>query len=102
MKIAVTGSSGSVGGAIVKMALEHGHQVVCIDRVKPPSDSETAKKPLIQAELSDYDATLSAFKGCYAVIHMAAIPAPGGHPDHVVHNNNVTSSYNVLRAAVEL
>ena len=33
---------------------------------------------------------------------MAAIPAPGHHPDHEVHNNNVMGSYNALRAAVEV
>jgi UDP-glucose 4-epimerase len=33
---------------------------------------------------------------------MAAIPAPGHHPDHEVHNNNVVGSYNALRAAVEV
>src|SRR4029079_9173395 len=27
--------------------------------------------------------------------------SPFRHPDHIVHNNNVTGSYNALRAAVE-
>jgi nucleoside-diphosphate-sugar epimerase len=36
------------------------------------------------------------------VIHMAAIPAPGHHPDHIVHNNNVVGSYNALIAAAKL
>jgi UDP-glucose 4-epimerase len=36
------------------------------------------------------------------LIHLAAIPTPGRHPDHVVHNNNVVGSYNALRAAAEL
>ena len=98
MKIAVTGSSGSVGKAIVKMALEHGNDVLCLDRVRREDDSTR----FLQLELSDYDATVKAFRGCYAVVHMAAIPAPGHHPDHVVHNNNVVSSYNVLRAAAEV
>ena len=98
MRIAVTGSSGSVGKAIVKLALEQGHEVLCIDRV----NAESQLAPFLQVDLSDYDETLKAFHGCDAVIHMAAIPAPGRHPDHVVHNNNVVSSYNVLRAAAKL
>lgn len=98
MKIAITGSRGSVGKAVVKMALEQGHDILCIDRVK----AEENPAPFLEVELCDYDATLNAFKGYEAVIHMAAIPAPGHHPDHVVHNNNVVSSYNVLRAAVEV
>ena len=44
---------------------------------------------------------LAAFAGCDALIHMAAIPQPFKHPDHIVHNNNVVGSYNALRAAVE-
>jgi UDP-glucose 4-epimerase len=51
--------------------------------------------------MSDYDQLVEAFAGAEGVIHMAAIPSPGRHPDHVVHNNNVVGSYNALRAAAE-
>ena len=40
--------------------------------------------------------------GFDVLIHLAAIPAPGGYPEHVVHNNNVTSSYNALLAAAKV
>jgi UDP-glucose 4-epimerase len=51
--------------------------------------------------MTDYAAVAEAISGCDAVIHLAAINGPGRDPDHVVHNNNVVSSYNALRAAVE-
>ena len=102
MKIAVTGSSGSIGKAIVKMALEQGHEVVCIDRVNSAEVVENERVFQVQAELSEYDALVNALKGCDGLIHMAAIPAPGRHPDHEVHNNNVVGSYNALRAAAEV
>ena len=102
MKIAVTGSSGSIGKAIVKMALEQGHEVVGIDRVRSAEFEEIAGVSQVQAELSEYDVLVNALKGCDGLIHMAAIPAPGRHPDHEVHNNNVVGSYNALRAAVEV
>jgi UDP-glucose 4-epimerase len=51
--------------------------------------------------MSDYKTLVKAFRGCDAVIHMAAIPSPGRQPDHIVHNNNVVGSYNALRAAAE-
>jgi UDP-glucose 4-epimerase len=101
MKIAITGSSGSVGKAIVKMALAQGNDIVCIDRVSPKEDLDTPPT-FIQADITDYDALVNAFRGCDAIVHMAAIPAPGHLPDHVVHNNNVVGSYNVLRAAVDV
>lgn len=101
MKIAVTGGIGSVGKAVVDMALAQGHTVVCIDRVMPGSDMSKLDVTYLQADITDYTAMENAFRGCDAVVHMAAIPAPGRHPDHEVHNNNVVGSYNVLRAAVE-
>jgi nucleoside-diphosphate-sugar epimerase len=110
MKIAVTGGRGRIGRAITERALLDGHSVVNIDRVdpaEPPPEGET-RPPLpegdvryLTADAANYDELLAAFAGCDAVIHMAAIPSPFRHPDHVVHNNNVTGSYNALRAAVE-
>lgn len=110
MKIAVTGGRGRIGRAITEGALARGHSVVNIDRIdssEPPAEGED-RPPLpegdvtyLTADATDYDALLATFAGCEALIHMAAIPSPFRHPDHVVHNNNVTGSYNALRAAVE-
>jgi nucleoside-diphosphate-sugar epimerase len=102
MKIALTGSSGRVGSAILEMALAEGHELVCLDRVPAPAGQQRPGVTFIQADVADYDAFESAMRGCEALIHMAAIPGPGGHPDPVVHNNNVVGSYNALRAAAEL
>lgn len=99
MRIALTGGSGSVGNAIVTEALRQGHSIVNIDRM-PPSPPQQGV-PFVQAEMDDYAALVKNFAGADAVIHMAAIPTPGRHPDHVVHNNNVVGSYNALRAAAE-
>ena len=99
MKIAVTGGSGGIGRAITDLALAQGHSIVSIDRVGPkdPVGSVT----YVVADAADYDALVAAFAGCDAMIHMAAIPHPMADPNHIVHNNNVTGSYNTLRAAVE-
>ena len=102
MKIAVTGGSGRIGKAIVEMALAQGNSVVSIDRVKPEDRAHQSNITYIQAELTDYSAFENALRGCDALVHMAAIPAPGSHPDHEVHNNNVVGSYNALRAAAEI
>ncbi len=102
MKIAVTGGIGSVGKAVVDMALAQGHSVVSIDRISPSNDVRKAGVTYLLADITDYPAMENAFRDCDAVVHMAAIPAPGGHPDHEVHNNNVVGSYNILRAAVEV
>jgi len=102
MKIAVTGGSGRVGKGVVDMALAEGHHVVSIDRVRPSDVTDQPNFTYIQADIADYGALENAFRGCDALVHMAAIPRPGPLPDHVVHNNNVTGSYNALRAAAEV
>ncbi|MGJ8586262.1 MAG: NAD-dependent epimerase/dehydratase family protein [Marinosulfonomonas sp.] len=101
MKIAVTGGSGGVGRAVTKEALKQGHSVVSIDRVLPETPSDHENLSFKTADATEYAELVAAFEGCDALVHLAAIPAPGRHPDHVIHNNNVVSSYNALRAAVE-
>ena len=101
MKIALTGSSGGIGRAIIKQAKADGHELVCIDRVAAPETEETRDLHFIQADMDEFEKLVDAFKGCDALIHMAAIPSPGRHPNHIVHNNNVVGSYNALQAAVD-
>lgn len=99
MRIALTGGSGGIGRAITAQALALGHQIVSIDRQAPEHPTDSVR--FVQADMAEYDRLVEAFDGCDAVIHMAAIPTPGRHADHIVHNNNVVGSYNVLRAAAE-
>lgn len=101
MKIAVTGGSGGVGRAITDEALSLGHSVVSIDRVVPDNRDEREGLRFVEADAGNFEKLSSAFDGCDALIHMAAIPAPGKDPNHVIHNNNVVSSYNALQAAAE-
>jgi nucleoside-diphosphate-sugar epimerase len=51
---------------------------------------------------TQYNDTVAAFRGCDAVIHLAAIPDPVGKPDGQVHQNNVASAFNGFRACGEL
>jgi nucleoside-diphosphate-sugar epimerase len=99
MKLAVTGGNGGIGRAIIELALERGDEVVSIDRTEPGEPRDGVRQ--VQVDIADYDAVLAELAGCDAAIHMAAIPFPFRDPDHVVHNNNVVGSYNVMRAAIE-
>lgn len=101
MKIALTGGTGRIGKAIASEALRQGHSVVSIDRVASPDVQDSENLRSIVADTDAYEKLVDAFEGCDAVIHMAAIPAPGRHADHIIHNNNVVGSYNAMRAAAE-
>lgn len=101
MKIAVTGALGRVGSAVVDYAVSEGHTIVSIDRA-PVDPASAGADGCLHIDLTDYADAERALVGCDAVIHLAAINGPGRHSDHEVHNNNVVSSYNVLRAAAEL
>ena len=101
MKIAITGGSGRIGRAIIEHGPGARPQVVSIDRVDAGGAEHARRRLCRQAEIDRLRRLVAAFAGCDAVIHMAAIPSPCQHPDHVVHNNNVVGSYNALRAAVE-
>lgn len=101
-RIAVTGATGLIGRAVVDLALAQGHSVVSIEHA--PAAEAGAQPGLTrrQVEMTDYRAVEHALRGCEALVHLAAIPSPLHHPDYVVHNNNVVTSYNALSAAARL
>lgn len=102
MKIAITGAKGIVGSAVVKHCAEKGYQTVQIDLNEFENDETPNSETRVADTAGDYDYVLSAFQGCDAVIHLAAIPNPVNHTDTVVHANNVNSAFNGFRAAGEI
>ena len=101
MRLAVTGARGRVGRYVTEAALARGMDVVAIDRLPADAPSPAGQRTLV-ADATDYDGLLTAFAGCDALVHLAAIPHPLTDPDHLVQSHNTTSSYNALRAAIEL
>lgn len=97
MRVAVTGAAGRIGGHVVELATSMGHTVVAIDR-RPLSPSIDVSR-YVPVDTMDYGSLVEAISDCDALVHLAAIAGPGRDPDHVVHNTNVVSSYNALRAA---
>jgi nucleoside-diphosphate-sugar epimerase len=101
-RVVVTGGSGKLGRAVVAHLVETGWDVVNVDRV-PPAEPIS---PFVQVDLTDYGQTVAAltgvddrYQGVDAVVHLAAIPAPGLVPNAAIYANNVTASYNVFAAA---
>ena len=98
MRIAVTGGSGKLGRAVVADLTAHGNEVVNLDVAAP--------RPALRIDLTDYGQTVEAltaiddrYDSIDAVVHLAAIPAPGLIPNAATFQNNITATYNVFSAA---
>ena len=101
--VAVTGSSGKLGRHVVRDLHEHGYRVVALDRVPDPASAASAS---VRVDLTDHGQVLEAltsvddrYDGVDAVVHLAAIPAPGLTTNAATFANNITVSYNVFAAA---
>lgn len=100
MHVVVTGGSGKLGRAVVSHLRGIGHEVQVFDRaaVRAPGS--------LPVDLTDYGQVLDALMGLdervsppEAIVHLAAIPAPGLVPDVATFQNNMLSTYHVLQAA---
>jgi nucleoside-diphosphate-sugar epimerase len=100
---AVTGSSGKLGRAVVTHLLDSGWDVVALDRV--PSRRSNVVSTVV--DLTDFGQAVEALSGIDdrhsgvdALVHLAAVPAPGLLPNAATFANNMTASYNVYSAAL--
>jgi nucleoside-diphosphate-sugar epimerase len=108
-KIAVTGGSGKAGRAVVRDLLEHGHEVLNVDRVpSAESYSPDTPAPFMPADLTDFGQALEALgggermPGIEAIVHLAAIPSPVHATPDQVFRTNVTSTHAVFASAARL
>src|SRR3954471_5589538 len=102
-RVAVTGSSGKLGRAVVDDLVAHGWEVVALDRV--PSHRADVTSTIV--DLTDAGQAAEALSGIDdrhdgvdALVHLAAIPAPGLRTNAATFANNVTASYNVYAGAL--
>ena len=95
MRIVVTGGTGKAGRWTVRDLREHGHDVLNVDLVP----DGTAQDKFILGDLTDLGQAHDVLEGADAVVHLAAIPAPGLRPTGETFRINGLSTYNVFQAA---
>jgi nucleoside-diphosphate-sugar epimerase len=94
--VVVTGGSGKAGRAVVSHLAASGYAVVNVD-VAPPREGR-----ILRADLTNLGETIEALRGSDAVVHLAAIPAPGIRSVERTFDINIHSTFNVFSAATLL
>jgi nucleoside-diphosphate-sugar epimerase len=97
-RVVVTGGSGKAGRSVVRDLVGHDFDVINVDTVRP----EETGTPFLRAELTQFGEAVEALREADAVVHLAAIPAPGIRSPEVTFRINVASTYNVFSAAAML
>jgi len=100
--VVVTGGSGKLGRAVVSELIEHGWQVTVLD-LTPTLHPEAS---FVRVDLGDHGAVVDALTGIDdrytsvdAVVHLAAIPAPGLTTNAATFDRNITATHHVFAAA---
>ena len=101
-KVIVTGGTGKLGRAVLADLAAHGYKVLNVDQRAP----REALVPTVRADLRNFGEVIGALAGVDehkgpfdAVVHLAAIPAPGLFANAHTFANNVPATYNVFEAA---
>ncbi len=96
MRIVVTGGNGKAGRWVARDLRDHGHSVLSADLRHDPWEWDDRCRI---ADLTDYGQAVEVLAGADAVVHLAAIPAPGIRPAADTFRINAVSTYNVFAAA---
>jgi nucleoside-diphosphate-sugar epimerase len=96
-KVVVTGGSGRLGQFVIRDLLANGYQVLSLDRV-PPREKLC---PSWLVDLRHCGDLFEALTDAYGIIHLGAYQAPNLASDAETLSNNVSATYNVLRAAAD-
>ncbi|MEV1320361.1 NAD(P)-dependent oxidoreductase [Micromonospora arborensis] len=105
-RVVVTGATGKLGRAVVAHLRAVGVDVLAVDRAGGRDPRDVAGEFLL-VDLTDYGQVVEAFTGgadehaggVDAIVHLAAVPAPGLMSNATTFANNSAATYNVFAAA---
>lgn len=99
--ILVTGSTGYLGGAILRCAQEREYAIRALCRTIPDREMFTRNVELIQGDIQDPGSLHRAMQGCQAVIHTAGLALSNPRDSNKQIQALVTGARHVLRAAFD-
>ena len=97
MRVLVSGCAGRVGTAVVGHLVERGFEVRGIDVVEPSAEHIDFRI----CDLMAFDAIGAHLSDVDAVLHLAAIPAPGKGPNDQIFSLNCAGTFNVFTACAD-
>jgi len=98
VRVLVTGGTGSVGRAAVARLVASGHDVLVVGR-RPDMDAPGAAYAV--CDITDFAGVREAVRGCDAVVHLAAVPSPGGVRGPELFRANALGTFHVFEAAAQ-
>ena len=100
-RVLVTGARGKVGSAAVSALVAAGYDVVATDVARPVYDADASNAvPYVMADLANAGDAFAVVRNVDAVVHAAGIPEPTKNTAHTVFTTNVSSTFNVVEAAL--
>ncbi len=101
MTVAVTGASGHIGGALVRLLLDEGHNVRALVH-RDDASLRGLPVEIFRGNVEDVDTLCRFFDGAEVVQHLASRISIGDVPERVLRQTNVGGAQNVLQACRQI
>lgn len=99
-RVAVTGGSGVVGGAVVRQLLDRGATVTALARSGPARERlATLGASPVSGDVMNPDSLVEAFRGCDVVFHVAGVNEMCSRDPARMYEVNVEGTRHVIRSA---
>jgi UDP-glucose 4-epimerase len=97
VRVLITGGSGRLGSSVVERFVADGHAVTVVDTAA----AVVPGARLVRADLTDAGAVFDVIGTARpdAVVHLAGLATPFGHPEHVLFAVNSQLAFDVCQAA---